>query len=171
MYSSVFDLKKNCEVPISVGKAFKNARNIFSDTSLDKTDKNGIFKAVEFDCQLIYYELLLTEILNLLEFIDSQQKNKELWKDLDETYEIFYELAEKFPVNNNGAGMVPETIRNSIIHVRYLLDDGKIHFYDGKNETQIKYRFTTTIPQLEEIRDCIFEYVDDYLSQKKLQLD
>lgn len=113
----------------------------------------------------IYREVLLTQILNLLEYLDSQQTGEqELWKDLEETYQVFEDIQDKYSLTDwtsKNIKSIPGTIRNAIQHDRYIKDINEFYFYDGV-ET-IDFKFATTIQELEEIKESCLEYVQDYI--------
>ena len=126
-----------------------------------------------FNPKQIYKELLITETLNLLEFLDSEQsESQEHWKGLVDTYQIFEDIATKNGfTSKTDEEKIVNHIRNSIIHLRYIKGKNAIHIYDGETNKDLQFKFTLTMSELEEIKDCCFEYVEDLLRSKEKSVD
>lgn len=114
----------------------------------------------------IYLELLLTQILNLLEYFDSiQDQNQLIWQSLIDSNPLFDEIVSNFSNILNerkGKHSIANILRNSIVHLRYVKDDEQVYFYDG--ESNIQFKFGVTISQLNEIKNICMNYLSNVLN-------
>lgn len=131
--------------------------------------RSVIINMVEYSMlpEQLYREVLLTQTLNLLEYfeatgndidqeISSSQKDA---KSNNAIGEYFEEIVQKYPdlIDKNNKSSLLKHLRNSIVHMRYIAEQDIIHFYDGQSKDQIKYRFSLTLEEIEEIKDLLNE--------------
>lgn len=123
-------------------------------------DVAGIGNIVNHDPKHMHTEMLLTQVLNILEFLDSEQSERqELWQDLGNE-NVCKQIARSVGQADNLIFI--KTIRNSIDHARYIKDDKTIYFYDGE-ESDVKYKFSLPIKDLETIKIASMKYLKNYL--------
>lgn len=132
-------------------------------TAIDMSALGGV---VNYEPKHMYTEILLTQMLNVLEFFDSQQSEKqEVWQTLGNK-SACAQIASSVGQSDNL--LFIKTIRNSIGHARYIKDDKTIHFYDGEKDN-VQYKFSLLIEDLEKLKVVSMQYLEDYIQNYNLQ--
>lgn len=128
----------------------------------------------------LYFELLITELISLLERLEQ----KDLIKHL-RTNQNILQLADKlygegkaFFVDDGEINAI-KLIRNSLVHMNYVFDPQteKVNFYALKKQNatrvdidknEIEYRISLSLDELEVIKDVFFKF---YLEQLKKEIE
>lgn len=110
----------------------------------------------------MYTELLLLELLEILEIMDSKQgKEKVYWQNFVDTYSIFDEISKQPAVASDSRGQIAiiHVLRNALVHIRYVVDNERIYFYDGKDKYDFK--FELSLDELETLKECALEFINE----------
>jgi hypothetical protein len=144
-----------------------NIQNVLRDKDGDNLlDASVLGSVVSCGPRHMYMEVLLTQVLNILEFLDSQQSDmQEKWQELANKQECVKIANNVGQIDNL---IFIKTIRNSIGHARYIKDNENIYFYDGDKDN-VQYKFSVSLNDLEEIKRVSMKYVEDYINNYNLQ--